>query len=172
MDSTTNVLGITIPSTDPLFLAVVVVAHIPLGIVCVAVGALAMLSKKGRGRHSTLGKVYFWSLFALVIAATILAAMRWAEDYHLFVLGMMSFASAWLGRTALRRRWPQWARLHLTGMGLSYVVMLIAFYVDNGQQLPLWKDMPHFTYWLLPLLVGIPLLARTFLWHPLAQRSR
>jgi hypothetical protein len=29
-------------------------------------------------------------------------------------------------------------------MGLSYILMLIAFYVDNGKQLPLWKDQPHF----------------------------
>jgi hypothetical protein len=46
--------------------------------------------------------------------------------------------------------------------------MLIAFYVDNGKQLPLWKDMPHFTYWLLPLLVGLPLVVRALLRHPLA----
>jgi hypothetical protein len=36
--------------------------------------------------------------------------------------------------------------------------MLIAFYVDNGKSLPLWKDLPHFTYWLLPALGGIPLI--------------
>jgi hypothetical protein len=34
-------------------------------------------------------------------------------------------------------------------MGLSYVLMLIAFYVDNGKQLPIWKDLPHFGYCLL-----------------------
>jgi hypothetical protein len=31
-------------------------------------------------------------------------------------------------------------------MGLSYILMLIAFYVDNGKQLPLWKNLPHFMY--------------------------
>jgi hypothetical protein len=49
-------------------------------------------------------------------------------------------------------------------MGLSYVLMLIAFYVDNGKQLPpLWKDLPHVTYWLLPLAIGIPLIVRALL---------
>jgi hypothetical protein len=33
-------------------------------------------------------------------------------------------------------------------------LLLIAFYVDNGKQLPVWKDLPHVTYWLLPLLSG------------------
>ena len=50
--------------------------------------------------------------------------------------------------------------------------MLIAFYVDNGKQLPLWKDMPHFTYWLLPLVVGVPLIVRALLWHPLVRLNQ
>ncbi|MGZ3352924.1 MAG: hypothetical protein ACXU89_28700, partial [Xanthobacteraceae bacterium] len=60
-------------------------------------------------------------------------------------------------------------RLHITGMGLSYVLMLIAFYVDNGKQLPLWKDLPDFTYWLVPLAVGVPLIVSALLRHPLAR---
>jgi len=170
IDNTTNLAGIEIPSTDPLFLAVVVGIHIPLGLVCVAVGALAMLSKKGRGRHSTLGQIYFWSLLALFMSATFLSAIRWVENFHLFVLGMMAFASAWFGRAALRQRWSYWTRLHIAGMGLSYVLMLAAFYVDNGKQLPLWKHLPHFMYWLLPLLAGLPLIVRALLWHPLVQK--
>ena len=158
----TVILGIEVPSTDPVFIAVIVGIHVPLGLACVVAGALAMLSEKRRGRHSTVG--------ALFASMTFLSVMRWAENYHLFILGTLSFASAWLGRRALRQRWPRWARLHITGMGLSYVLMLIAFYVDNGKQLPLWKDLPHFTYWLLPLVVGIPLIVRALLWHPLVRR--
>jgi uncharacterized membrane protein len=170
-DNSTIVGGIEIPSTDPLFLAIVIAVHIPLGLACVVTGAIAMLSKKGRGRHSMVGKSYFWCLLGLFASATLLSIMRWAENNHLFVLGAMSFASAWLGRAAIRQRWPYWARLHITGMGLSYVFMLIAFYVDNGKQLPLWKDLPHFTYWMLPLAVGTPLIVRALLWHPLARHS-
>jgi hypothetical protein len=43
---------------------------------------------------------------------------------------------------------------------LQHVLMLIAFYVDNGKQLPVWKDLGHVIYWLLPLAVGIPLIVR------------
>ena len=166
-----NVAGIEIPSNDPVFLAVVLGIHIPLGLTCVVVGLIAMLSKKGRGRHSTCGKIYFWCLLALAASATYLSIARWAESYHLFVLGMLSFALAWFGRTAMQKRWPNCVRLHITGMGLSYVVLLIAFYVDNGKQLPLWRDLPRFTYWLLPLAVGVPLVIRALLCHPLASRT-
>jgi|SRR5215470_8354580 len=169
-DDSTLILGIEIPSTDPAFVAVIVGVHIPLGIACVVAGAMAMLSEKGRGRHSTAGTVYYWCLLALFASTTFLSIVRWAENYHLFILGSLSFAWAWLGRKAVRQRWTYWARLHITGMGLSYVLMLIALYVDNGKQLPLWKDLPHFTYWLLPLVVGIPLIVRALLRHPLARR--
>jgi hypothetical protein len=167
----TVIFGIEIPSNDPLFLVIVGI-HIPLGLACVTFGALAMLSTKRRGQHSTFGGLYYWCLLALFASATFLSVMRWHENYHLFILGALSFASAWLGRRALRQRWRYWARLHITGMGFSYVLMLIAFYVDNGKQLPLWKDLPHFMYWLLPLAVGIPLIVRALLWHPLAQLGR
>jgi hypothetical protein len=165
----TVILGIEIPSTDPVFLAVVVGIHIPLGMACVVVGAVAMLSEKRRGRHSSFGTIYYWCLLALFASATFLSAMRWADNYHLFTLGALSFASAWFGRKALRERWHSWVRLHMTGMGFSYILMLIAFYVDNGKQLPLWKDLPHFTYWLLPLAVGLPFIVRALLRHPLAR---
>jgi len=139
----TIILGIEIPSSDPLFLSVVVGIHIPLGLACIIFGAITMLSEKRRGRHSRIGKVYYWCLLALFASATFLSVMRWAENYHLFIRGAVSFASAWLGREALRERWRYWVRLHIIGMGSSYVLMLVAFYVDNGKQLPLWKDLPH-----------------------------
>jgi hypothetical protein len=157
---TTIVAGIEIPSIDPVFLAVV------LG--C-AIGAIAMLSHKRRGRHSKFGTIYFWCLLMLFASATFLSLMSWDENYHLLILGAMSFACAWGGRTALRQRWPYCVRLHIAGMGLSYVLMLIAFYVDNGKQLPPWNDPPHLMYWLIPIAVGIPLIVRALLWPPLAR---
>ncbi|QOZ48930.1 DUF2306 domain-containing protein [Bradyrhizobium sp. CCBAU 53340] len=165
---TTIVAGLEIPSTDPFLLAVVLGVHIPLGLACVATGAIAMLSEKRRGRHSRLGTTYFWSLLALLATATLLSLMRWAENYHLFALGALSFTCAWIGRTALRRHWRYRVRLHIAGMGLSYLLMLVAFYVDNGKQLPVWRDLPHVLYWLIPLAIGIPLIVRALLWPPLA----
>lgn len=143
--------------------------HIPLGLACITAGAVAMLSRKGRGRHSVAGKVYFWCLTALFASVTVLSVMRWLENRTLFVLGAAAFGVALLGRTVLRRRWPYWGRLHIVGMGSSYVLMLIAFYVDNGVQLPIWKDLPHVAYWLIPAALGVPPIVWALLRHPLRR---
>ena len=166
-DGTTSLAGIDIPSTNPLFLTVVGI-HVLLGLACVVTGAIAMLSQKRAGRHPRNGTIYFWCLACVFLTATGLAAVRWAEDYHLFVLGAFAFAAACLGRQARRERWRFWVRLHITGMGSSYVLLLIAFYVDNGKSLPLWRELPPIAYWLVPAVVGIPLIVRALLWHPLA----
>ncbi|MGH8629204.1 MAG: hypothetical protein ACREU7_00360, partial [Burkholderiales bacterium] len=150
------VAGIEIPCNAPFFLTVLAV-HIPFGLACVVTGLVAMLSRKISGRHPRFGTMYYWCLFVVFVTASLLAAMRWVEDYHLFILGALSFAAASLGRTAHRRRWRGWVRLHIGGMGLSYILMLTAFYVDNGKSLPLWKDLPPITYWLLPSAIGLPL---------------
>src|SRR5688572_25764445 len=125
-ETTTVVAGIPIPSTNPIFLAVVGV-HVFLGLVCVVAGAVAMLSPKRSGRHPTFGTIYYWNLVAVFITATGLSVVRWAEDYHLFILGVLALAAATLGRTARRRRWSGWVRLHVTGMGMSYILLLTAF---------------------------------------------
>ena len=169
-DETTNIAGIEIPSTNPVFLTVVG-AHVLLGCACVIVGAIAMLSQKRAGRHPRNRTIYFWCLAGVFLTATGLASVRWTHDYHLFVLGALSFAAASLGRQARRHRRRHWARLHIAGMGTSYVLLLIAFYVDNGKSLPLWKDLPPVAYWLLPAAIGIPLIVRALIWHPLTRQT-
>jgi peptidoglycan/LPS O-acetylase OafA/YrhL len=161
--SMTTVAGIEIPSTDPTFLVIVGI-HILLGLI-------AMLSPKRPGRHPRYGTIYFWCLAGVFLTATSLAAVRWAEDYHLFILGALSFGAAFLGRTARRRRWRAWARLHIVFMGLSYVLLLTAFYVDNGKNLPPWKELPPIAYCLVPGAVGLPLIIRAARWHPLTRIS-
>jgi hypothetical protein len=126
--------------------------------------------KKGRGRHSTLGTTYFWRLLALASSATLLSAMRWVENYHLFALGVSSFASAWLGRSALRQRWPLWARLHIAGMGLSYVLMVVAFYVDNGKTIAVLEGAASFHVLAATSTVRRSAHRLWLLRHPLAQQ--
>ncbi|HEY1885211.1 MAG TPA: hypothetical protein VGG86_04065 [Roseiarcus sp.] len=124
--------GIPLPSDAPLFLTFVAL-HVAVGLICVIAGAVAMLSRKQPGRHPQAGSVYYWGLACVFATMTVLAISRWAEDDHLFVLGALSFVAATVGRMARRRRWPSWARVHLTGMGTSYILLITAFYVDNGQ---------------------------------------
>ncbi len=160
--------GIEIPCVSPIFLTLLAI-HIPFGIACVVTGIVAMLSPKGPGRHPTWGTAYYWCLSVVFVSACALSALRWAEDYYLFFLGTLSFAAASFGRTAHRRRWRNWVRLHICGMGLSYILLLMAFYVDNGKSLPLWKELPPIAYWLLPGAIGLPLIIYTLLRHPLVR---
>src|SRR5215470_556698 len=167
---TTNVFGVPVPSVDPIFLAVVRF-HILVGVGCVVTGAMAMLSPKGRGRHSAFGTIYYWCLMVVVATATGLSVVRWTDNHHLFFLGILSLIAATVARTALRQRWRNWVRLHITGMGLSFILMLTAFYVDNGKNLPVWHELPQWTFWLLPTLLGLPIVIYAIARHPLVLRA-
>ena len=166
----TVVLGLPIPSSSPLFLATVAI-HVLFGLAAVITGALAMLSRKGRGQHSRWGSVYFWCLTGVFVSMSVLASMRWAEDTSLFVLGAVSLLFACFGRTAARRHWAEWPKLHLIAMGASYIVMLTAFYVDNGKNLPVWKNLPAIALWFVPSVSGVPLIFYALARHPLVQSS-
>jgi hypothetical protein len=163
-----NVAGIEIPSDSPVFLAALGV-HVLFGLSCVVAGVVAVLSRKRPGRHPKFGTIYYYCLSIVFASATVLSAMRWAEDYHLFILGTLSFATASLGRMALRRRWRNQIRLHISCMGVSYILLLIAFYVDNGKDLPLWNKLPQFAFWVLPAAAGIPFIVRALLRHPVVR---
>jgi hypothetical protein len=167
---TTVILGIEVPSTDPIFLTALGF-HVVAGLVCVVTGAVAMLSDKRPGRHPRFGTIYYWSLSIVFVTMTVLSFMRWAENSHLFILGMLAFTAASVGRTARQQRWHNWVRLHIAGMGSSYVLLLTAFYVDNGPNLPLWRELPSFAFWLLPTAIGLPIIARALLRHPLVKQS-
>lgn len=165
-DSGVVVLGIPIPSSSPLFLGVVGI-HVLAGTLCVVAGIVAMLATKRHGRHPLAGSVYFWSLLVVFLSMTMLSIMRWPEDIHLLVLGVLSFGAAVIGRAARRRKKGELLRLHATGMSVSYIVLLTAFYVDNGPHLPLWQRLPQWTFWIIPSVVGVPILIRVLARHPL-----
>ena len=164
----TVIAGIPIPSASPYFLAGVAV-HVVFGLTCVVSGAVAMLSPKRPGRHPAAGSIYVWAMSGVFLTASALAVARWREDRVLFFLAALSFGLAIVGRQARRGAWRSWPRWHMSGMGLSYIVLLTAFYVDNGQNLPVWRDLPPLTYWLAPSMVGLPILAVAFFRHPLVS---
>jgi uncharacterized membrane protein len=168
MNDVTIIAGIPIPSTSPVFLAIVGV-DVAFGVVCVVAGGVAMLSSKGRGQHSNFGTIYYWCLVAVFVSMATLAIIRWTEDYHLFILGACSLTAAYTGRRAIRQRWRNWPRLHPIGMGASYILLLTAFYVDNGKSLPLWRELPQIAFWLLPSAIGVPIIVYVLLRHPLIQ---
>ena len=64
--------------------------------------------------------------------------------------------AATLGLFARRRLIGHWVFVHIVGMGSSYILLLTAFYVDNGKNLPLWRDLPVWAYWIVPSVIGMP----------------
>ncbi|GAA3102297.1 hypothetical protein JOF29_003378 [Kribbella aluminosa] len=152
-----DILGLPIPDAGPVFAATLVV-HVTSGLTAVAAGALAATAKKRPGRHPRAGHVYLIALAGVFTTATIMATIRWHEDAHLFAIALVAFGLGLYGYRARRRRRAGWPLHHATGTGGSYIALLTGFYVDNGAFLPVWNRLPHLTYWLLPTIVGTPLI--------------
>jgi hypothetical protein len=170
-ESPISVGGIEIPSSTPLFLTLISI-HVLAALFCVVAGVVAMLSAKQHGTHSKAGTTYYYGLLVVFITVIIIAAMRWQDDYHLFFLGLGSYSLAFIGRSAMRHKWAGWPYYHVTCMGFSYIILLTAFYVDNGRFLPIWKHLPVIIYWTLPGIVGIPIILRTLKRHPIVRAYR
>jgi lysylphosphatidylglycerol synthetase-like protein (DUF2156 family) len=162
--------GRAIAGEGPLFLSFLAV-HVPAGLVAVVSGALAATAPKRRGRHTRWGTVYYWAITVVFATAAALAALRPARDWYLFLLGTVTFVLATTGRHARRhphaRLWRTWPGHvpHILAMGSSYTVLLTAFYVDNGKNLPLWDRLPTAAFWALPTLVAAPIIARAAAHH-------
>ena len=169
-DDVTIVFGVPVPSAHRLFLPCCAPPP-PQALPASWPARIGPCSATSAGAVIRRSNADDWSLAVVAASATGLSVVRWAENYHLFILGMLSLIAATVGRSAMRRRWRNWVRLHMAGMGLSYIVMLTAFYVDNGKNLPLWRELPQIAFWLLPAAIGIPILVRTLMKHPLARRE-
>jgi hypothetical protein len=153
-----RIFGDQVGSTAPVFLAFLAV-HVLAGLTAVVTGAAAALVHKGSPRHIRAGRWYYRAITVVFATATILAAMRWRQDYYLFIIGAVAFAAAIIGYQHRRRHRPGDTG-HIVGMGASYVAMLTAFYVDNGPHLPLWDRLPVLAFWLLPSAIGAPIIIR------------
>lgn len=90
----------------------------------------------------------------------------------LFVLGGLSLTFAVGGRRLINGASRYRVRAHLVAMGISYLLLIIAFYIDNGRAPPVWKDLPPALYWGLPVAFGVPLILRALRSHRLARLER
>jgi uncharacterized membrane protein len=126
MEATTDLFGIPVPSTSPVFLTFVVV-HIIISLACVVSGLLAMFAIKGGKRHSIYGKVYFWSMLSAFATIVILSAMRWPHNIHLLSIGTLAVSSVYLGWRLAKNQKKNWTRLHTILMGSSYIFLMTGF---------------------------------------------
>ena len=161
MATASRILGDEVGSTAPAFLTILAV-HVIAGLTAVITGAAAALARKGSPRHMRGGRWYYRAITTVFATATALAAMRWAQDYYLFILGAVAFTAATIGYLHRRRHRPGDTG-HIAGMGIAYTAMLTAFYVENGPQLPLWDRLPALTFWILPAAVAVPVITRAII---------
>ena len=141
---------------DLLFISL----HIPAGLVGLIAGIVAMLSRKGAWWHRRAGDAYLIAIGTLAVTAAGLVSTRGPQFAHLLVFAALATVLAYGGY--FMRRINQGA--HISGMGLSYVVMVTAFYVDNGPKLPFWNQFPDIVFWVGPLAIGLPIIIRA-LWR-------
>ena len=128
---------------------------------------MAMLAEKTSIRHKRNGNIYFWSISFSFLTIIILSLMRWPHNVHLLTIGVLTFCLTFSGRKLARAKSKYWTRVHTICMGLSYVFLLTGFYVDNGKNLPFWKMFPVWFFYVFPSLVGIPIIVKALLIHPL-----
>lgn len=162
MDHQVTIAGIPLPSDAVWFLAVIAV-HVAAGITAAVAGLVAMLSSKAIGRHPRAGSLYYWALVVVNLTMAPIVGVRWPTDNALGLLGVIAFGTAFFGRRARRRGARGWQCVHIPCMAISYITLLTAFYVDNGPHLPLRNRLPPIALWLMPVSIGLPLLAFSWL---------
>jgi hypothetical protein len=161
-----RILDDQVGSTAPVFVAFLAV-HVIAGLTAVTTGAIAALARKGSPRHVRAGRWFYRAITVVFLTSAALAIMRWRQDYHLLAIGVVAFAAATIGYLHRRRHRPGDTG-HILGMGIGYVAMLTAFYVDNGPHLPLWDRLPTLAFWFLPGMIATPIITRALI----AARNR
>jgi uncharacterized membrane protein HdeD (DUF308 family) len=128
---------------------VLVALHVTAGAAGLAAGPVAMLVPKGR-LHARLGLAYQGCVAVLTATALGLVLFDPARLAALGVIAVLTEAAA-LGGWLLARRRPAGRQAwHVRLMAGSYVSFVTAFLVVQ------W---PHPVSWVLPTLVGSPLIA-------------
>lgn len=134
--------------------------HIITGIICLVTGLLAGFSKKKKGKHTLSGQIYFWSYAFVFLSAVIMAIIHWEESAYLFYIALFSFSFALLGYLSVKRKKRNWLSQHIAGMLGSYIGIVTATLVVNSPRISLLNEVPVLTIWLLPTVIGTPLIIR------------
>ncbi len=146
------------------------IAHVLAGLSSVIIGIIAFVVPKRRGRHLRWGSYYLWTYSLVFLSATILSFEYWQKDFYLFYTVLVSYELVLVGSITGRTRRNSrlsiaqrkgWLRVHILGMTGSYIGLLTAFLVDNGDQIPSVNSLPVLAFWFIPGIIGLPFLVRS-----------
>ena len=133
--------------------------HVALGLAAIVLGPVAMLSRKAPGLHPRVGELYHAAVLGVCLSAAALAVSHWSRSWSFLPVALGSYAFALVGYVAAKRRFRGWLRVHVIGQGGSYIAMITALLVVNWQVLFDQPGRASFWPWLIPTLVGSPLIA-------------
>lgn len=134
--------------------------HIAAGSVCLAAGAASAFARKRKGLHTVMGEVYHAFYMLIFLTSVIMAVMHWSESAYLFYIAIFSYSLALFGYLAKKLRWRDWLGKHIGGMLGSYIGVITAVLVVNGHRIPVLNEVPVLLIWLLPTIIGTPIIAR------------
>ncbi|GGG14064.1 DUF2306 domain-containing protein [Paenibacillus abyssi] len=137
---------------------IMLIMHIISGYLALGIGIAAMLAPKKRGRHTTSGSIYFWLVTVVCASAIVMSIMNWEVSSYLFYVAIFSYVFALFGYIAYKMKWKNWMVSHIAGMGGSYIAIVTGFIVVNQSNAPFLAEVPSLVLWLLPTIVGTPIL--------------
>lgn len=137
---------------------ILLVAHIAFGTICLLAGAVAAFVRKRKGIHTLAGEVYHSSYVVVFLTAIAMSVMNWSELAFLFFVALFSYGLALYGYLARKRRWSNWLPKHIRGMLGSYIGVITAVLVVNGEAFSSATGIPSLLLWFLPTIIGSPLI--------------
>lgn len=142
-----------------MFHTVAVTIHVTAGVAGLVLGPIAMRAGKRRGPHTRAGEAYHWAFAVLFVSAVVLAISDWSGSGFLAFVAAGSYAFALVGYVAAKRRRPRWVLRHVAGQGGSYIAMTTALLVVNWENLTGTAGRESPLPWVLPTLIGTPLIS-------------
>jgi hypothetical protein len=137
--------------------AAVLLTHVAAGVTGLLVAWPALLAPKRRGVHTVLGRVYAGALVVMTVTALALAAADPGRLAGLAGVAVATLAAGlagvWFARRKPRvdrRGWMVWHLNLMCGSVISFVTAFAVTMTDG-----FWLA------WVVPTLVGSPLIART-----------
>lgn len=132
--------------------------HIISGTLCLIIGLIAAFSKKQSGRHTFLGELYHGFYVIVFVSAVVTSVMHWHESAYLFFIALFSYSLALFGYLARKRHVRNWLPKHIGGMLGSYIGIVTAVLVVNISDIPIVNEWPALIFWLLPTVIGTPII--------------
>ncbi|TJY44496.1 DUF2306 domain-containing protein [Cohnella pontilimi] len=152
--------------------SMLLVFHIIAGAICLICGTISVFARKKKGVHTLAGEVYHGSYVAVAVTALAMSVMKWSELAFLFFIALFSYAFALYGYLARKRQKQHWLKHHINGMLGSYIGVITAVLVVNGEAVSKWIGIPSWLLWFLPTIIGSPLIRMTIARHGLGASKR